>query len=285
MDWSLCINGVPNNHFGRIFLDGSNMVGPVFHVRGYNFTIDTIEFAACHQGPQLFVCDASTRVEVGTFKLENGTYGAGFSGKALVELKGNAYMNMGNFHMGGNNMVMNMTSLKCYMFTVNSGAGGGGYLRVEFIDALWTTRSGNSYVANPGTLSRGLDIGGVLLTLWDINDSSASTTQNRTRLFSAANGRMSLDRGNTDITLAIGNENVQMFNTAFTAPRAVTLPSAGGAFNGLEYTIVSAGAVNGANTLAVKSGATTIATLTADNTSVRVGFRRTSSADWVVIPQ
>jgi len=285
MDWSQCINGVPNNHFGRIFLDGSNMIGPIFSIRGYNFTIDTIEFAAVGQGAQLMVCAPSTRVEVGTFKLENGYYGSGFSGKAFVELQGNAYMNLGNMHVGGNNLVMDMLGLKCYMFSVNSGAGGGGYLRVEFIDALWTTRAGNSYIANPGSLARGIDIGGVLLdTKWDLTDSTSGTAQNRTRLLSASNGRVSLDRGNTDITLAVGNENIQMFNTPFTAPRVVTLPSAGAAFNGLEYRIVSAGAVNGANTLTVKSGATTIATLTADNTSVRIGYRRTNSLDWVVIP-
>lgn len=285
MDWSQCINGVPNNHFGRIFLDGSNMIGPIFHIRGYNFTIDNIEFAACHKGPQLMVLHPSARVEIGTMKLENGTYGAGFSGKALFEFQGAAYVNIGNFHMGGNNMVMDMLDLKAYMFAVNSGAGGGGYARVEFIDAMWTSRSGNSFVGVPGTLARGLDIGHAMLKLWDLNDSTSSTVQNRTRLLSAMTGRMSLDRGDANITLAIGNENVQMFNTPLTAPRTVTLPSAGGAFNGLEYTIVSAGAVNGENTLTVKNGATTIATLTADNTSVRIGFRRTSSMDWVIIPQ
>ncbi|MFF1382223.1 hypothetical protein ACFVWT_01525 [Arthrobacter sp. NPDC058288] len=285
MNWSLCINGVPNNHFGRIFLDGSNMLGPIFWVRGYNFTIDTIEFAAVHQGAQLLVLDPSSRVEVCTLKLENGTYGPGFNGKALVELKGNAYMNLGNFHMGGNNMVMNMTGAKCYMFAVNSGAGGGGYLRAEFVDAQWTSRAGNSYVASPGTLARGIDIGGTLLSLWDITDSSSSTTQNRTRILSAMNGRISLDRGDADVTLSVGNDNIQMFNTPLTAPRVVTLPSVGAAFNGLEYTIVSDGAVNGANILTVKSGETPLATLAVDNTSMRIGFRRTNTRDWVVIPK
>jgi len=286
MDWSQCINGVPNNHFGRIFLDGSNMVGPIFWVRGYNFTIDTIEFAAIHQSAQLLVLDPSTRVEIGTIKLENGTYGPAAAGKALVEARGNAYANIGHFHIGGNNLTVNLPGDgRLFALQVNAGVGANGFIRVEFIDAILTSVLGVAFIAATSSAARGIEIGGAALTNWSLCDSSLTTAQNRVRLLSAMNGQVSLDRGDANVTLAIGSETVQMFNTPLTAPRTVTLPPSGAAFNGLEFHIVSKGAVNGANTITVKDGSTTIATVTADNQTARIGFRRSTSREWIAIPR
>jgi hypothetical protein len=85
--------------------------------------------------------------------------------------------------------------------------------------------------------------------------------------------------------VALGDPNIISYETALTAPRVINLPSDNTKlFNGLYYEVrVSGGAPTATNTLTVKNGSTTLATITADKLVYRWTWRRVASGNgWVL---
>lgn len=70
--------------------------------------------------------------------------------------------------------------------------------------------------------------------------------------------------------------NIIQFTTAFTAQRTSTLPNpySDDLFNGIQVKIILDGAVNGANTLVIKQGGSTIRTETNDKRVLTYQWRR-----------
>lgn len=287
MDWSLCINAVPNNHFGRLFVDGSNMVGPVFDIRGYNFTIDTIEFAAMTLGAKLLNLAANSRVDIGSLKLENGVYNT--ANKQLISLQGSAYAKIGHLTVGGHSMIVNVPGGAIYLLSVNEGNGAGGYLNCDYLDLSLSSLTGKAYVSSPGTASAGIELGYRLFDAnWVLVNSSSSTHAERTLVRQFVSGHVSADKGDADYAIGLGDPNVVMFRTPLTAQRTVALPSSADLIpNGVYYDIVSVGAVSTTNPLIVKHGAVTVATLTVPASRTRFIFGRVASGvlnTWTALP-
>jgi hypothetical protein len=79
--------------------------------------------------------------------------------------------------------------------------------------------------------------------------------------------------------MAQGDPCFVQWETALAAPRIMDLPNTvNDLFNGYRVRVTSRGAVNGANTLAIRAGATTVHTLTADNAWIELMWRKNGAA-------
>lgn len=282
INWNGTISGIPNNHFGRILCSCNNMVGPVFDIRGYNFRIDTIEFLAANQGAQLMTFHAGSRIDIGTVKLENGTYTT--NGTKLFEFQAGAYARIGHINIGGTSMTVNVSG-----GTISLVSAGTGATRVEIgsIDAkLSTLTAGSPYALNVGGGGAEVVVGGVSLSNgWQLHNNGATESGNHITVQSHVNGRLGDDVGDANYTVSMGEPNVIPYQTTLTAQRTLTLPASGASmFAGLYYDIVVKGAVNGANTLLIKAGATTLRTQATDSVALRYTWRRNTdaAAGWVL---
>jgi hypothetical protein len=276
MDWSLGVNAVPNNHFGRFFVDCANMVGPVFHLRGYNFVIDTVEFVRANLGPNLMTFAAGARVEIGTVKIENGIYAAS---RNLFDFQANCFAHIGHLNVGGSAMYFTAGTCK----VVNLGAGSG-KIDIGFIDfAATTTPTGAVYlIGAAATVNLGKY---AVLNCTGLQDNGSTDHGNFITVRDQVNRRLSNDKGDADYTVTLGDANIIAYGTAFTAPRTITLPSTGvNLFNGLYYEIVINGAINGANSLTIKANTTTLRTQTTDRAVIGYTWRRHASAPsgWIL---
>lgn len=271
--------GIPNNVWGHFIVDANNMIGPIFNAKGYNFKIGTIEIIGAFQGPQLFNFAAGAEVFIEAVKLELGTYSAT---QTLIQTSANSLLHIGMFSVGGTAVTI---GAGVTLSAIAYGAGGGGAAcTVDFLRLGAPGNSGTFYAfgssGGVGRVRRAVFSNGVILS----NNSSHVT--NETMIVDEyLNHRLSADKGDADYTVALGDPNIIMFQTAFTAQRTVTLPAVGNNLhNGLFYEIVVNGAVNGANTLVIKAGATTLRTQTTDKAVLRYTWRRnvTASAGWVL---
>jgi hypothetical protein len=287
MDWSLAVNAVPNNRFGRMFVTGTNMTGSpslaIFDVRGYNFVVDTIEFIDVQGSKTLFRMAAGGRVTIGTMKLENGTYNTANS-VFLLDFGAGAgcWASIGHFTLGGNNMVITNNTT---VYAIRNSSEG---VECDFMD-LGTTAaipSGSSLYAVSS--SQFVSLGNVKSSngFWTgLTNNSSSVSANFVRVRSQINDRLSDNKGDADYTVALGDPNIISYETALTAPRVINLPSDNTKlFNGLYYEVrVSGGAPTATNTLTVKNGSTTLATITADKLVYRWTWRRVASGNgWVL---
>jgi len=278
MDWSRGVNGVPNNRFGRILADCANMIGPVFSLRGYNFQIDTIEFIAANKGANLLTLQAGGKVNIGTMKLENGIYAAN---KSLWNFEGKSNATIGNLTVGGN--AMKVTGGLISALRVDQGFVDVGYMEVELSEAA--ANGGQMFAtSSSGALSIGRYVSTSGFTA-GLHNAVSTEGGNFVTVRDQVTGRLSNSRPDSDYTIVRGDPNIVAYQTAFAAPRTLTLPSdSPNMFNGLYYEIVISGAVNGSNTLTIKAGTTTLRVETADKVSMRYVWRRHSSGalGWVL---
>lgn len=277
MDWSQATSAVPNNRYGRMFCDATNMIGPCFDLRAYNAVIETLEFVAGYQGPVLLRLNYGGALVINAVKIENGTWPA--DGRVMFDFPAAINVVINEINFSGND------------FTIT---GSGDLYAIRAVDG--NVSIGSVYADASTTITTGawltsgqIEIDRIKMSSgWRLLNSGGSENANTTFVNDWARGRISQDKGNANYTIVLGDPNTLIFNTTLTAARTVTLPAAtDNLFNGLYYDVVSAGAVNGANTIAIKDGATTVATVSADNTRKRVAFRRNSGApanQWVAIP-
>lgn len=271
MWWYEGYGGTPNNKFGRMVTQCFNMVGPVFGMRGYNFVIDTIEFLSANQGPVLFQLASGGNVKVGSFKLEIGAYASG-QADYLFRADSNSYMDIGSITVGGTTM----TVTDCVPEILYAQAGA--YIRCGYVTStLSGFTNGFLYTAH-ASAAPCLEIGHVTFGTAGsrLSNYDSTTSPDYVKVSSWQNGRMSPDKGDADYTVTLGDANIIRYATALTAPRKVILPLDGGRLhNGLYYEILSDGAINGSNTIAVEAaGGHAITTLTTDKRAVRFNWTR-----------
>lgn len=291
MDWTGALNAVPNNHWGRFFVDATNMVGPIFNnLRGYNFVIDTIEIINANLGPKLMMFSSSVNIQIGSVKCEIGTFTTNALG--LFEFNSDGSAHIGELNIS-NNIVVNVPAGTITLLKTGTGGAGpashGGRIIVDRIVAnLTTLTAGNAYLvqtASPHTI----EIGSVNFSGgWELQNTTSTLTAEQIVVRHFLNNRMVADRGDANYTVALGDPNINRFATPFTAQRTITLPVDNNIFNGLYYELVFDGAIMGANTALIKAGATTLTTLTADgvyrwtwtrNTTPASGWLRSHSGD------
>jgi hypothetical protein len=90
-----------------------------------------------------------------------------------------------------------------------------------------------------------------------------------------ANDRISINRGNADYIFTLGEPTTVRFETALTASRTMTIPDKNqdGLFDGFSIRIIAQnGVVNGANTLVIKAGATTLQTISSGTLTTKVEY-------------
>lgn len=273
-------SAAPNNHWGRWFVDCQNMVGPVIYANGYNWSVDAIEFVSANSGPQLFNITAGSLVEIGSMKLEIGTYATSTS---MFNFPTGSFARIGHISVGGSTLAVTGGS---DVYIVKSGAGGdAGRTEIGYLKADATAIAGALYALG-GNRASGIKVGHAIFTggVKFLNNGSDSTATN-TILESNAKGTVSADKGDAAYTVALGDPNIIMYQTALTASRIVALPVDGDNMHGgLTYTVITNGAVNGANTLVIKASATTLLTETNDKRAITFTWRRhaTPASGWVM---
>lgn len=279
------INAVPNNVFGRLNVDASNMVGPIFDLRGYNTTVDAIEVFNANQGAQILVGEAGFRAWIGALKLENGTYSTTIK---LVDLISTSEVVIEHFFVGGSALTFSGATTKVTAIQTGAG-GGGGSLKIDTLDLAVTTLSGG---ATAFAISAGVNqvevrrvhnlSGGFALT-----DVASTTSADTLVVKGYVTGHLSGNKGDADYTAALGDPNIVSYETTLTAVRTVNLPSVNGNLvNGLYYTVRAYGAINGTNTILVKCNGATLATLATDKVAATFMYRRNAAnpqGGWLMV--
>ena len=280
MDWTGATNSVPNNNFGRIFVNAGGMAGPIFkEVRGYNWVWGNLEILD-GRNCQWWSSQAGTELTLGAIKLELADYTAAntFLGSSLFYAPA-SFIKISQVHMGGTFCKfnpLNPTSL----FNVSSGK-----LTIDSINHQLSQASSNFYLFSAST---GADIDARISNRGSFSvpysNVAGSATADSITVRPDRNDRMSQNKGDANYTVAKGDPSIAVYETAFTAPRTETLPADDFCFNGLKYTAISRGAVNGTNTLSLVSGGFTKASLTIDKSFVELTWRRGAvpHSGWVV---
>jgi hypothetical protein len=282
MQWTGCLNGVPNNKWGRFFVDCSNMTGPVFEdVRGYNWVVGTIEYIAARQGAQLLSISAGSICSIEALKLENGVYR---DAKDLIAIGAGAHVRIGQFYIGGNAMILHPRHGAVNLFATSIG-GPTGSFELDILVANGTEIGGDVFVINGSKGDMRVKEVSFDSNQWQLCDNRASTTGDTLTVDQYRNDRISRDLGDVDYIVHVGAPNVLSFETAFTAPRVLDLPSqVNNMFNGLYYEIRVYGAVKGTNTLRVACGGTRLYEVRETKVVVRFDWRRDTDAanGWVM---
>lgn len=285
LDFSPGANATPNNKFGRMAVDGTTMVGPAFIFRGYNSSIDVLEFFTCPNSLQLLNFAVGCRFEINAIKLETYSYTAA---QFLILIATGGNINIGDVWLGNTSTVAPVSG-SVFLFGVQSGGTDYTRLKVKSISVAANTVTANTafVMSGGGSSTNGIEIGSLQMTGgWALQNNANTLTANIIRVSDYSNGYLGANVGDSDLTLVSGDPTTQQFRTAFTAPRTVNLPNvANNLCAALEYTFVFNGAINGANTAVIKAGAVTYATLSTDKVSITVAWRRTSGTaanDWVV---
>jgi len=286
MDWTGTVDAGPNWVIGRMQIACNNMVGPAFNnIKGVNANIDCLEFLS-PTNCQLMLVQSGSDISINTMKMEVYTYNV--AGNLFV-FDGGTNIRINQFICYGTTGVFNPASGSFVLFETNAG-GNTGSLSIDFLSLTATTvGSGNVYVFQGAvgfiTVNTYINDGNAN---WQLTNTGSSTTCEILSIKNFLNGHISQDNGNiTSLAITLGANNTQVFNTALTAPCTVTLPSTGAnLFNGLTYTFITNGAVNGSNTIIINNGSATLATLSSDLTYVTVGWRRNAShgyLGWIIL--
>lgn len=275
--------GAPNNVYGRILADATNMVGPVFALLGENGKIDAIEILKANQGAQLLdIYDGST-FDIGTIKVEEGVYDAS---QTAYYFRTNTSCRVGYLRITG--VIVNNAAVLTAIKTEGGGSGTLPSIILGRLDANATFNgTSKGYAAQVGVGHRleADDIeltknGGTSAGVWRKHDSGNTDTADGLRIKSEILGRTppaGLANANYAVTqISTTPYNVFFFETAFTAQRDFDLPAnPDELWNGLWYKIIPRnGAINGANTLRIRCNGTTLRTQSTDNVALTYMWRR-----------
>lgn len=282
MKWAGCLNGVPNNKWGRFFVDCKNMVGPIFmNIRGYNWVIDTIEFIAAQQGATLISIDPGSVCTIGAIKLENGIYR---NPTKLVSIGPGAHVQISQFSISGNAMVLHPTTGALTLFATSVG-GPTGSFGIDTLVASATEFGGNVFVISG--LRGALRIRNLVFDKnpWQICDNGSTATGDTLVIDQYKNDRVSNNVGDANYIVQLGAPNIVSFESKFSKPRVLDLPADNNAmFSGLYYEIRLYGAVNGENTLTIQCAGMTKFVAKTDKVAIRFSWRRASTpaTSWIM---
>ncbi|WP_225205095.1 glycoside hydrolase family 55 protein [Novosphingobium huizhouense] len=303
MDWSGTTAGTPGNWWGRMVIEMGSMTDVALkQIRGFAWTIESLEFlgnkgtnASGGRGNPLISFQAGSGAEIGALKLEtfaiDGDSTAFSSTQNSLIYAPSCVLHIGTLSISGNIDINSGNMSPSIRLSYIGGAVRDltiGYMRSAIGYALnnftWLATGGGG-MARVGYHS---DDGFLTVPFTDIANGATADAlvyeRNERR-------RLSADLGNADYNLPTdGGPNVLVFQTALTAPRTVELNPSGDytkMYNGFTVTVLSRGAVNGANTITIKSNGITKATITADNTAVELTWRRAANphTGWVVTRQ
>lgn len=300
IDWTGTLLGTPGNEWGRMAIEMGTLTDVAFkNIRGYAWTVESLEFlgnsgtnASGGRGLPLIAFQAGSAMEIGALKLENfaidGSSTAFSSYGSSLIYAPSGILHIGMLSLSGNPGInaSNMSpSTKIAML-----GGGVRHVRIDYLRSS-ITYSLNNFVwfgTSSGLVDVGVhsDDGYLTIPFTDIGSGAGANFLVYQR---NACARLSDDLGNQDYTLTTeGGPNILMFQTALTASRTVEImPNTNTLFNGYKVRVVSRGAVNGANTLVVKAGGVTKATISSDNYAVELTWRRNPipHSGWVVTQQ
>jgi hypothetical protein len=276
----------PNNIFGRMTINCGMAIGPIFDIQGYNFHIQALEFLNVINNPQLIVLTGGCQVTIDDLKIEATTYNLTVgSNLNIFSFLGSCQVWIGNIFVGGTFADFSGVSGGIYLVAGGSNSlhPDGWSVRVGTINVNATSMSG-AYGALifGGSAPTAGDSGGyevdhvIMKGGWQLSNVGGATTAECIRISSWQNNRLSANKGDANYTVTMGDPNIVNFATAFTAARTITLPAKAGnnLFNGLSYTFVFDGAINGANTAIIKEGTNTLRTQTTDKAVLTYTWRR-----------
>jgi hypothetical protein len=282
MDWTRATNAVPNNRWGRFFIDCHSMEGPVLrNIKGYNWTIDTIEFIAANRGAQLISMQPGSICTIGALKLENGIY---HNAVDLIEIGAGAHVKLAQFHIGGNAMVLHPDVGAITLFATGIG-GPTGMFELDTLVAISTEFGGDIFVISGAKGDMSIRDISLDRHPWQLCDNTSTATGDTLTIDQYKNGHLSGNLGDANYVVTLGDPNVLSFETPFTSPRTLELPSiANSLFNGLYYEIRLDGAVNGENTLTIECGSTQKFVVRSDKITIRFAWRRNANAanGWIM---
>lgn len=281
MNWTNGSNATPNNHFGRMEISCNNMVGPIFSVRGYNFSVDVIEFLNANQSPVLWQLAAGSQCIAQSMKVEVFNY---TSAATMFNIQANGNFKLGSFTVAGSTpSTINPSSGQVVVFAMGtSSPGNAAGIRVGYVSLNCATAVVNGFAC-------GASAGGPIViddfyasSGWLLNNAGSSVTADFIKVSSYVSGSMSENLGDANYTASAGiSPNILVFTTAFTAPRTITLPSNTSQFhNGVWFEMVFYGAINGSNTVTIGTSSTTILVQSTDKVVIRFTFARTLG--WVM---
>lgn len=280
MDWTGAVNSVPNNKWGRIFVDALNMTGPIFkEIRGYNWVWGNLEMlsgANC----QWISLQAGSELTMCAIKMELMDYTAtnSFLGSSLFYAPA-SFVKLSQLHLGGTYCKLNPLTLTT-MFNVSSGK-----LLIDSINHQLTQAPSNFslFSATSGAVieARITNRGAYHVPYTNV---AGTASADQITVFPDKNDTLSSNKGDVNYTIAKGDPSNIGFETTLTAQRTVSLPADDYCFNGLKYRIASRGAVNGTNTILVTSAGLTKGTITTDKSYIEFTWRRNAvpHAGWVV---
>lgn len=269
-------NNAPDNRWGRLTLFCEDSIGPIF--KNWNessASIAALEFLVADSGAKLIETAEGFNADIGVIKLENGSYTG--AGKPLFDFRSSHWVRIGDLRICGNDMTFATGHV-----IIQAGYGLGeasSYVHVNTLRAEATSLTGDCYAVNsPGSPPYGrIEIGSVQLANgWQLQDTAATATADVLTVKSWVNGAVSDNRGDANYTVTVGDPNIALFTTAFTAQRTITLPAVTGnnLCGGLYYELLFDGAINGSNTALIKQGSTTIRTQTVDKVKLRFVWKR-----------
>ncbi|KNH23193.1 hypothetical protein ACU18_00100 [Arthrobacter sp. ZBG10] len=281
INWAGVINDGPNNKFGRIFVEANQMVGPLFIIRGHNLEFGPLEIIWAVRGPKLFEIAATSNVIFSSLKLERAIY---TKPQVLIDVLTQAFVTFGHLRIKSTFNTIAPTSGDVTLMRVGAG-GDQSYVKIGKLEAGQGTNT-NAYLIAGSRNNRVLIDSLSINDGWKLTNAATQQAAEMIKVDAYSNGMYSNDLGDTDATVELGAPSIQSFETLLTAPRSINLPSDGSMLTGgLTYEVVSRGAVNGANTITVKSGTRTITTIKAANYRVVLTWRRSAAGmnGWIVM--
>ena len=295
MDWTGTTKGTPGSEWGRMVIEMGYMTDAAFkNIRGGSWSIEVLEFLgntgtnpSGGTGNQMIGFQAGSTCEIRALKIENInlTGVCTFDGPALI------YAPSGTLHIGSLSLTGNTVGTATLTPTGRVVYIGGATADIK-IDYITTSILGSVSNFTLMSTSGHTKIGYIAhaATVVPLTDIGNSASCNFITYLRNDAPRLSDDIGDANYTITTnGGNNVVVAQTAFTASRTVEIMNdTNYMYNGYTVRVISKGAVNGANTLVIKAGGATKATITADNYAVTLTWRRYPSAahsGWVITDQ
>lgn len=279
MDWTGAVNGVPNNKWGRLFVDAQSMAGPIFkEIRGYNWVWGNLEILS-GVNSQWMSLQAGSELTLGAIKMEllDYTVSNAFTGSSLIYAP-SGIVRIGQVSIGGTFCKLNPVNGTTFINITN------GTFKIDSMNVQPTQAVSNFWLFSCGGGSSEAYIAKRATYPVPYSNVASASSADFLTVYPDKNERLSANIGDVDYTIVKGDPSIIGFETPLTAQRTVNLPADDYCFNGLKYRVASRGAVNGANTILVKASTFTKGTISTDKSYIEFTWRRngTAHAGWVI---
>ena len=275
--------GRPNINCNQIYIDATSTENaqPLLRFQGTdNLVVNNIEVNNNDNGATVLMLEDGVSAVIGSIKVEGATY----------ETTADTFFTF-------DNTVASVELLRLSTATINIPGGYFAFLKaagtlnrldIRNLDiAGCTFTAGDAWILYGAATTQNIVIGAIPhIGSFALTDISATAQASTIYIEDWNRPLISADNGDADLTISVGDEQVQMFETQLTADRTVTLPeheaNPTNVFHGLTYKIVRNAGTPGTFTLTVKDNdAVTIGTIANDkNGAITVMYRR---KDWELI--